>query len=380
MTKPAAIQKDLAEDRACAAPPPFTLGDLKRAIPAHCFERNTWTSLRYIAQDMAGAAVLYYLSTFIDQPGVPTWARFVLWPLYWWCQGVVLTGLWVIAHECGHRAFSPNETFGDFIGMMLHSMLLVPYHPWRISHAKHHARTNHIDEDEVFIPERKSQVGDMTPYEDMPGIVSFAQRVFEMGRMLVFGWPTYLLMHVTGRDYGRHTDHFSPYSPLFSEKERVQVILSDIVLFSWVGALFLAGHAYGLAWLTKVYLVPYLWVNFWLVLITFLQHTDTRVPHFSSREWTWLRGALCTVDRDYGVLNHFHHHIADTHVVHHLFSRMPHYHAEEATRAVKPLLGKYYVEPNVAPGLLGIVQSLWSAFTYCRAVDDSKDVMWFLDR
>ena len=27
--------------------------------------------------------------------------RYVLWPMYWWWQGAVLTGLWVIAHECG---------------------------------------------------------------------------------------------------------------------------------------------------------------------------------------------------------------------------------------------------------------------------------------
>lgn len=140
------------------------------------------------------------------------------------------------------------------------------------------------------------------------------------------------------------------------------------------------GYSFGLMWLTKVYIVPYLWVNFWLVLITFLQHTDIRVPHYSSREWTWLRGALCTVDRDYGILNQLHHHIADTHVVHHLFSRMPHYHALEATHAVRPILGKYYVQPKGSHGLLGIAESLWSAFTHCRFVEDQDDIMWFKDR
>lgn len=35
----------------------------------------------------------------------------------------------------------------------------------------------------------------------------------------------------------------------------------------------------------------------------------------------WLRGALATVDRSYGILDCFHHHIADTHVAHHLFSQ-----------------------------------------------------------
>lgn len=38
------------------------------------------------------------------------------------------------------------------------------------------------------------------------------------------------------------------------------------------------------------------------------------LPHFAAGEWHWLRGALSTVDRSYGFLDHFFHHIADTHV------------------------------------------------------------------
>ena len=39
------------------------------------------------------------------------------------------------------------------------------------------------------------------------------------------------------------------------------------------------------------------------------------------------------------MLNKVFHHITDTHVAHHLFSTMPHYHAMEATKAIKPVLG-----------------------------------------
>ena len=57
------------------------------------------------------------------------------------------------------------------------------------------------------------------------------------------------------------------------------------------------------------------------------------------RHASYWQGALCTLDRDYGVLNKVFHNITDTHVAHHLFSTMPHYHAMEATKAIKPLLG-----------------------------------------
>ena len=41
-----------------------------------------------------------------------------------------------------------------------------------------------------------------------------------------------------------------------------------------------------------------------LVLITLLQHTHASLPRYVESEWEWLKGALCTIDRDYGVLNH----------------------------------------------------------------------------
>ena len=36
-----------------AAPPPFTLADIKAAIPAHCLVKDTWRSMAYLARDVA---------------------------------------------------------------------------------------------------------------------------------------------------------------------------------------------------------------------------------------------------------------------------------------------------------------------------------------
>lgn len=63
-----------------------------------------------------------------------------------------MTGLWVIAHECGHGAFSDSELINDIVGLPLHSFLLVPYFGWKYTHAKHHKYTNHLIHGETHVP------------------------------------------------------------------------------------------------------------------------------------------------------------------------------------------------------------------------------------
>jgi omega-6 fatty acid desaturase (delta-12 desaturase) len=360
-------------------PPPFTIGDVKRSIPDHCFKRNTLKSMQYTIQDLIMAGMLLYCATLIDQPSVPFAAKLVLWPMYWWCQGAVCTGLWVIAHECGHRAFSDNIAFGDLVGMVLHSLLLVPYHPWRISHAKHHRSTNDMDRDEVFIPYTLAEYGGAVtnPADDMPGPLEGVTRVAQIAKMLTFGWPAYLVGHVTGRRYSTRVSHFEPSAELFDAKDYWDVVKSDVVLSTVVAGLGYLGYTYGIAWLTCYYLMPYLFVNMWLVMYTDLQHTDVRIPHYRGKEWNWLQGALCTMDRDYGIYNILHHHIGDTHVCHHMFSYMPHYNAEEATAAMRPVLGEYYLIDDKSPGFRGVLEALWETASQCRYVNDEGGVLWW---
>lgn len=66
---------------------------------------------------------------------------------------------WVIAHECGHNAFSDNRAIQDAVGYILHSFLLVPYFSWQRSHAVHHSRTNHLTEGETHVPYVKARGG-----------------------------------------------------------------------------------------------------------------------------------------------------------------------------------------------------------------------------
>lgn len=118
--------------------PPFTVADLKKAIPAHCFHRSLLCSFSYLALDLSVAAALLFATQFFDHPILDSYqpyASWVLWGAYIVAQGWVCTGVWVIAHECGHGAFSDSPVVNDTVGMALHTALLVPYFAWSVKSA-----------------------------------------------------------------------------------------------------------------------------------------------------------------------------------------------------------------------------------------------------
>jgi omega-6 fatty acid desaturase (delta-12 desaturase) len=360
-------EKSIVE-RAPYTKPPFTIGQLKKAIPPHCFQRSALKSSMYLAVDLAIIGAFLYATHYFVFDGVLGWA---MWASYWVVQGCVATGVWVIAHECGHHAFSEHQWLDDTVGFILHSCLLVPYFSWKYSHRRHHSNTGSVSRDEVFVPKKKEDVAAIAQYlQHPPG------RIILITIMLLFGWPAYLICNASGRPYPKFASHFDPSSPIFSKREQLQIILSDVgLLFVGLG-LYGLGSAYGFLWLFKIYGVPLLIVNMFLVLITYLQHTHPALPHYEDAEWDWIRGALATVDRDYGILNHVFHHIADTHVTHHMFSTMPHYHAQEATKAIKPILGSYY-QYDSTPVPLALYRD-YKQCVYVEADSDGGDgVLWY---
>lgn len=61
-------------------------------------------------------------------------------------------------------------------------------------------------------------------------------------------------------------------------------------------------------------------LSFSTVAITYLHHTHPEAPHYEADEWTFIKGAASTVDRDFGFIGrHIFHGIIEYHVVHHMF-------------------------------------------------------------
>ena len=266
--------------------PDFTMKQVRSVIPAHCFERSALRGFGYVARDVLLLISTFYLFHRYATPDNihSVMVRFVLWTIYGFVQGLFATGLWVIAHECGHQSFSTSKTLNDATGWVIHSALFVPYFSWKISHGKHHKSTGHMERDMVFLPKtreiyasrahrRVAELSELTEEAPlMTALVLFARQLI--------GWPLYLLQNNTGHNYherqiegrgvgkrngpGGGVNHFSPASPLFEAKDAKYIVLSDVGLGLTAIVLYQLAQAYGWYNLLVWYGIPYLWVNHWL--------------------------------------------------------------------------------------------------------------------
>ncbi|KAG5506366.1 hypothetical protein JIQ42_07984 [Leishmania sp. Namibia] len=365
----------------------LTIKQIQDRIPAKYFERSAVWSMYYVLRDICQVLALYLIMYRAVMPvltafegavygvagaNIVTWTvvgavKFAVWTVFGIAQGLNGFAIFVLAHECGHQAFSAYRSLNDTVGFLLDSAILVPYHSWRISHGQHHKHTNHLTKDTAFVPRKEQRVMDLV--EETP-----LAMLWNMFVIFTFGWPAYLLANIASQDYGRRTNHFEPSSPLFQKDDWLDIVLSDVGVVAVLLILGLCTYHYGAYNVVCWYVVPYLWTNFWLLYVTYLQHSDLRIPHYAHEHWTFVRGAIAAVDRDYGyVINNWLHYINNSHVVHHLFSQMPFYHAIKVTRHhIKDIVGDAYVVDDRS-----LVTMLCETWRECRYVIPSEGVSVF---
>jgi len=204
----------------------------------------------------------------------------------------------------------------------------------------------------------------------------------KVGRLLfpfpLFAYPFYLWK----RSPGKEGSHFDPACDLFTPGEKKMVETSNAFMLGMLGVLAVGTLALGPLAMFNLYFVPYWMFVVWLDVVTYLHHhgahTGEQMPWYRGEEWSYLRGGLTTLDRDYGIFNKIHHDIG-THVVHHLFPQIPHYNLEVATEAVKPVLGPYYREPEPSPGPFPshLIGPLVKSFREDHYVEDTGNIVYY---
>ncbi|KDN50697.1 hypothetical protein RSAG8_01195, partial [Rhizoctonia solani AG-8 WAC10335] len=189
----------------------WSMKEIRDAIPARLFVRNAARSTIYLARDLILAAALWKAASLIDpyfnhlgEAGILRRSfsegfRWTAWMAYWWFQGLVFTGLWVIGHECGHGAFSSSRALCDSIGFVLHTALWTPYFSW------HHSNHASMERDEVYVPSARAELNiPSAPNPEIDWDEIFGDTpiytLFRLIRQQLLAFPAYLLMNVS--DHG----------------------------------------------------------------------------------------------------------------------------------------------------------------------------------
>lgn len=303
--------------------------EIKDAIPKECFQADMKQSWYYVIKDILQILTFFALWRTFES------SLFYLFPIYWVVQGTLIWCLYVVGHDAGHESFSNNTTVNHIAGLICHSLCVVPFYPWKLSHHWHHRNTCNIDKEEIFYPYRRPE-----------GNVETAAFIPYFG--LGIGWIVYLLM---GFEKKKPFCHWNPLDSRF-QGDQAKCALSVFCCLLVGFGLYQYALVDGYWRLAAYYGIPWMIYASWLVCVTFLHHMDTDVTWYSNDKWSFVKGALSSVDRDYGMLHDFIHNIG-THQIHHLFIKIPHYKLETATvhfRAKFPHLVKVNHDP-ILPSL-----------------------------
>jgi omega-6 fatty acid desaturase (delta-12 desaturase) len=255
---------------------------MRDAIPAKCFERSMVRSFSYVVRDLVAVSLLFYSAVQLARADLPWTLSAPLWTVYGFVTGLFFTGLWILAHECGHDSFSANLAVNATTGWFLHSMLLVPFFSWKFSHSRHHRYANHMEKDTVFVPNRKpaekQEKPEPTLLERIMDHTAADTPIVSMISLIIhqlFGWPAYILLNAGAgvksltKSNRKETPkymqtHLNPTAHVFTQSEQPFVLLSNVGLVIVLATLYQVSKSMGVMNTFLMYGVPYLWMNHWI--------------------------------------------------------------------------------------------------------------------
>ena len=293
------------------------LTDIIKTLPRECFQQNSWKAWASVL------TTIFMVS--LGEAGIAIAPWFLLPPL-WIFTGTAATGLFVIAHDCGHRAFAKERWVNDLVGHLFMLPLIYPFHSWRIQHNYHHTHTNKLEVDNAWHP--------LTPelYESWAKI---RQWTFE--KFINHFWWVGSIAHWVMK-------HFD-WSQ-FEGKERSNVKLSVVLVVIFAAIAFpLLIATTGVWGFVKFWLMPWLVFHFWLSTFTLVHHTDPEIPFSTRDRWDAVTAQLsgtvhCNYPRWVEILCYD----INVHVPHHVSTAIPSYNLRLAYSSLQQNWGTYLCE------------------------------------
>ena len=300
-----------------------TVSSIQKALSPDVFIKRPLLGFYYIFRDLFLWSSTVYIFSLVEH----TYTNI---GIYWLFSGFWMWCLFMNGHDCGHGSFSDSWLLNTVAGHLCHAPLLVPYSVWAESHHRHHTGHNHIKNDysHPWVPTHKK--------DNKDAVVKILQTI---GLYPILGWPIYLLGIPDG-------GHWIPFGGRLWNNATISSRIHGIIS-SGLCALFVYNVYtdsffiwYGGSWFV------FCW---WVITVTYLQHHDNKIEDtiiYGDESWTYLKGALQTVDRSYGyVIDNLTHNITNGHLVHHIFfTKIPHYNLAKATKQLYKYLDDNDVE------------------------------------
>jgi len=304
-------------------PPDLTIGKIIRSIPADCLRPSLGRSISYLLRDFATAIIAIVAIVMVSRADLSTTATWALGLPLAILLGLALGGLFVLAHDCGHRSFARSVRMNNIFGHICSSVTLWPFHVWRADHDLHHRHTDHIDLDPAWRPVTWRM------WRKMPRLsrwiyLQTRSRFFFLGSI----YTTWLAIKMGVKDW--NNQKLSPEAR--SELRWSLVFVFICASIEIVGSVVLAGW-FGFICL---FVIPQLVFHAQLSTATLFHHTSPDSRFLDRKEWTIERAQLAgSIHVSYPRWVEFFWHDINWHVPHHVCVGIPHYRLREAHAALK---------------------------------------------
>jgi len=325
------------------------LPQIIRAIPKHCFEKTDSKSLSFLARDVVLIVFLSAIILSLDSIFLKTVVSIIL--------GCVLTGIFVIGHDAGHRSFSTNKTLNETVGHLCCSLTLWPYHVWRLSHDHHHKWTHHSINDLAWKPLTVSEFQDL----------SSAKKIgYYFSRYFLFFWASMLFQFFMTEDAikGR-----------FFDKSDLKIVRRSIIVTAIIATFYASITVYLGGWsgFLFLFLIPQLIYQFWLSFFTLFHHTTDESTLMSPETWDPAQAQLGhSIHVKYPDIIDWLTHDISWHVPHHVCTSIPHYNLRAAHESLKQRYPEHVNERVMS------LPYVWRVVSQCHLIDqaESEPITW----
>jgi omega-6 fatty acid desaturase (delta-12 desaturase) len=286
-----------------------------RKIPKHCLRSEPLKAWFFIGRDILVISVLV--------TAIHSFSGYFLPAVFSVLLGIAMTGIFVIAHDAGHRSFSTKLWVNNLVGEIFSAILLWPFHVWRLSHDTHHKFTHHISKEIAWRPFSREKVERLPPP---------ARFIYLQTRSWFYWVGSIFFLHYFVKDglRGLRSRHFRP--------DEIAMIYRSVVITILVAGLmtWAAWTADGVRGLLLYVALPQLTFQFWMSTFTFFHHTSPDSPFMNEEIWDPGRAQLgSTIHMRYPAWVDWLTHDISWHVPHHVCVGIPHYHLREAHEALK---------------------------------------------